>query len=286
MPITVVLWYNIFCFRYCNSHLQVLGFIPKKERKKKHDALDSVALNITVPSLALKASNGLDGLPPSPPCTRLPPLSLSDTQLLDPFAFYEEDVDRVESTTRKNSVLKRKPASRLLISQQGPRHDAELPSPTSEQLTSVTVACILPKSPHLPPPPPPPSPPQPAAPPVPPSPSQHTVHTSFIQQGPSQSLLCKPTPSPTGPSMVPGTLSSVNQQYRKTFITAPSHPPVGTRECPQSCTVAVRPTAFTAPPACLSRLQHLVQLCANRHREHGDLFPHLGINSFNVLPDS
>lgn len=25
--------------RYCNSHLQVLGFIPKKERKKKHDAL-------------------------------------------------------------------------------------------------------------------------------------------------------------------------------------------------------------------------------------------------------
>ncbi|TMS06551.1 NADH-ubiquinone oxidoreductase 75 kDa subunit, mitochondrial [Larimichthys crocea] len=83
--------------RYCNSHLQVLGFIPKKERKKKHDALEdmrsrahleSVALNITVPSLALKASNGLDELPPSPPCTRL--LPLPDGELLDPFAFYED----------------------------------------------------------------------------------------------------------------------------------------------------------------------------------------------------
>lgn len=251
----------------------MLGFIPKKERKKKHDALDSVALNITVPSLALKASNGLDGLPPSPPCTRLPPLALSETHLLDPFAFYEEDVDGLESTTRKNSVLKRKPASRLVISQQGPRHDADLPSPTSEQLTPVTVACPLPKLPHLPPPPPPP------VPPAPPPPSQHAVHTSFIQQGASQALLCKPTPAPTGASMVPATPPSTGQQYRKTFLAAPSHQPAGTRECPQSRTIAMRPTAFSAPPACLSRLQHLVQLCANRHKEHGDLFPHLGIKS-------
>lgn len=257
--------------RYCNSHLQVLGFIPKKERKKKHDTLDSVALNITVPSLALKASNGLDGLPPSPPCTRLPPLALSDTHLLDPFAFYEEDVDGVESTTRKNSVLKRKPASRLVLSQQGPRHDADLPSPTSEQLTPVTVTGTLPRSPHLPPP-------TPAAPPAPPPPNQHAGHASYIQQGASQALLFKPAPAPTGESLVPVTTSPAGQQYRKTFLTAPSHPPAGTQDCPQSRTIAMRPTAFTAPPACLSRLQHLVQLCANRHREHGDLFLHLGLD--------
>lgn len=248
----------------------MLGFIPKKERKKKHDTLDSVALNITVPSLALKASNGLDGLPPSPPCTRLPPLALSDTHLLDPFAFYEEDGDGVESTTRKNSVLKRKPASRLVLNQQGPRHDADLPSPTSEQLTPVTVTCTLPRSPHLP---------TPAAPPAPPPPTQHAGHASYIQQGASQALLFKPAPAPTGESLVPATTSPAGQQYRKTFLTAPSHPPAGTRECPQSYTIAMRPTAFIAPPACLSRLQHLVQLCANRHREHADLFLHLGINN-------
>lgn len=250
----------------------MLGFIPKKERKKKHDALDSVALNITVPSLALKTSNGLDGLPPSPLCTRLPPLALSATHLLDPFAFYEEDVDGVESTTCKNSAFKRKPASRLVLSQQGPRHDADLPSPKSEQLTPVTVTCTLPKSPHLTPPPPPPAAP-------PPPPTQHACQASYVHQGASQSLLCKPVSAPTGASLVPATPPSAGQQYQKTFLTAPSHPPAGTQEIPQSRTIAMRPTAFTAPPVCLSRLQHLVQLCADRHREHGDLFPHLGIDS-------
>ncbi|TSM68855.1 INO80 complex subunit D [Bagarius yarrelli] len=251
--------------RYCNSHLQVLGFIPKKERKKKHDALDSVALNITVPSLSLKASNGLDVLPPSPPCTRLPPLALSNTHLLDPFAFFEEDVDGVDGTTRKNSVPKRKPASRLVLNQQGPHHDADLPSPTSEQLTSVTVASSLPKSPHFPTPAPPPAP-------LPPS------HTSHIQQGASKTLLCKPALAATGASLVPTTPTSAVQQYRKTTLTPPSHPPTGPWECPQSHTIVMRPTAFIAPPACLSRLQHLVQLCADRHKEHGDIFPHLGLD--------
>lgn len=253
----------------------MLGFIPKKERKKKHDSLDSVALNITVPSLALKASNGLDVLPPSPPCTRLPPVALSDTHLLDPFAFYEDDVDGLESTARKNSVLKRKTASRLLLSQQGPRHDADLPSPTLEQLIPATLTCTLPKSPHLPPLPPPPPP----AVAPPPPPSQHAVHASYIQQGASQSLLCKPAPAPTGGSLLPATPPSAGQQYRKTILTAPSHPSAGAQECPQSRTIAMRTTAFTAPPACLSRLQHLVQLCADRHREQGDLFPHFGIDN-------
>ncbi|XP_077392212.1 INO80 complex subunit D-like [Festucalex cinctus] len=101
--------------RYCNSHLQVLGFIPKKERKKKHDALEemrsrahleSVALNITVPPLPL-ASNGINELPPSPPCTRL--LALPDGELLDPFTFYEDDTDGEEmGPPRKSNAIKKK----------------------------------------------------------------------------------------------------------------------------------------------------------------------------------
>lgn len=56
-----------------------MGVLPKKERKKRHDSLESLALNITVPSLALKTPNGLDHLPPSPPS------SLPSLLSLDPF---------------------------------------------------------------------------------------------------------------------------------------------------------------------------------------------------------
>uniref|UniRef100_A0A3B4CXM9 KANL2-like probable zinc-finger domain-containing protein n=1 Tax=Pygocentrus nattereri TaxID=42514 RepID=A0A3B4CXM9_PYGNA len=260
--------------RYCNSHLQVLGFIPKKERKKKHDALESVALNITVPSLTLKASNGLDGLPPSPTYTRLPPLTLPDTDLLDPFAFYEEDTDGVESALQKSAIVKRKLPSRLALSQQGPPHDTDLPAPTSEHFTPVTV----PPPPSLPPPPPPPPPPQPPG--LLPSP-QPAVLSPYIQQGAPQGLLCKPAPPQTGASLVLSAPSSAGQQSqplaRKVLLTASGHPSP-TEESPQRRPVAMRPPAFTVPPACLLRLQHLVQLCAQRHREHGDLFPHLGLD--------
>ncbi|KTF76192.1 hypothetical protein cypCar_00041991 [Cyprinus carpio] len=68
--------------KYCNSHLQVMGVLPKKERKKKQDTIESLALNITVPSLALKTHNGLELLPPSPPP------SLACLLPSDPFAFY------------------------------------------------------------------------------------------------------------------------------------------------------------------------------------------------------
>lgn len=85
----------------------MLGFIPKKERKKKQDGLEevrsrahveSVALNITVPSLALQNANGL---PVSPPCSHRTPMPLLDADLLDPFAFYEEDSDVEESPAQR-----------------------------------------------------------------------------------------------------------------------------------------------------------------------------------------
>ena len=133
----------------------MLGFIPKKERKKKHEALeemrgrshlDSVALNITVPSLALKASNGLDESPPSPPCSRL--LPLPDGEHLDPFAFYEEDMEAEEGIPRKGSSVRKKPQSRLVLSQRLPPppppppplpHDADHLQPRSEHFSPSSV---------------------------------------------------------------------------------------------------------------------------------------------------
>ncbi|KAK7153616.1 hypothetical protein R3I94_007111 [Phoxinus phoxinus] len=233
--------------RYCNSHLQVLGFIPKKERKKKHDALEevrsrahveSVALNITVPSLALRDSNGL--------APALTPMHLSDTDLLDPFAFYEDDTDGEESAAQKSFG---RPVIGLRVTTRDPEH-------------VITETCTLPPSPHLPQPPPPPPPAPPPPPPsarlVPPPP-----HTD--RPGAGQTL-----PPQTGPSVSSGV------QQRPVPAVSPRPPAAPDGPPPRS--VAMRPSAFTAPPVCLLRLQHLVQLYAHRQREHGDLFPHLGLD--------
>lgn len=90
-----------FLIRYCSSHLQVMGVLPKKERKKKQDTLDSLALNITVPSLALKASNDLDHLLPTSPSflTRLLPL--------DPYAFFKVDKVKKEGPNLGKKVTNR-----------------------------------------------------------------------------------------------------------------------------------------------------------------------------------
>ncbi|KAI4880672.1 hypothetical protein NFI96_013454 [Prochilodus magdalenae] len=87
--------------KYCSSHLQVMGVLPKKERKKKHDTLDSLALNITVPSLALKAPNGLDHLPASSPS------SLACLLPLDPYAYCKG-----ESLKKEGVSLGKKPSRR------------------------------------------------------------------------------------------------------------------------------------------------------------------------------
>eukprot|EP00064_Thunnus_orientalis_P001063 superscaffoldBa00000065_g1064 len=259
--------------RYCNSHLQVLGFIPKKERKKKHDALEdmrsrahleSVALNITVPSLALKASNGLDELPPSPPCTRL--LPLPDGELLDPFAFYEDDTDGEEvGTPRKSNAIKKKLQSRLVLNQKL-CHDTDLFQPPPEHFSPSPVPRVHPSSPlntHLPrqqsgllqPP-------------------QHSSVTSFIFPGQQQGLLCNPPPPQTVNFLPPGMPANAAPSPVQ-----PSGPSLS-RKMPFTAThlVVMRPAAFSPSASCLARLQHLVQLCAKRHREHGDLFPHLGLD--------
>uniref|UniRef100_A0A8C7IPQ4 INO80 complex subunit D n=1 Tax=Oncorhynchus kisutch TaxID=8019 RepID=A0A8C7IPQ4_ONCKI len=309
--------------RYCNSHLQVLGFIPKKERRKKHNALEemrstphleSVALNITVPSLALKASNGLDELPPSPPCIRL--LPLPDGELLDPFAFYEEDTDGEEGPPQKGSTVRKKLHSRLVLSQklQLPHHDNALLQPPPEHFSPSPLTCVhrsSPLHPHLPcqqqtgllQPSTIPSfvlPGQLQTGLLQPStiPSfvlpgqlqtglpQPSTMPSFVLPGQLQGLLCKLAPPqipaflPVGlpPNTAPSPLqSSCPPLGRKALFTA-THLPSSSWDSTQHHLVAMRPAAFSPPLACMARLQHLVQLCTQRHQEHGDLFHHLGLD--------
>ncbi|KAM9851315.1 INO80 complex subunit Da [Aulostomus maculatus] len=247
--------------RYCNSHLQVLGFIPKKERKKKHDALEemrsraqleSVALNITVPSLTLKASNGLDELPPSPPCTRL--LPLPDGELLDPFAFYEEDTDGEEmGPPRKSNAIKKKLQSRLVLNQKL-CHDTDLFQSPPEHFSPSPVPCIHPSSPlntHLP-----------------------RQQSGLLQPPQQQGLLCNPPPPQTVNFLPPGMPANATPSPVQ-----PSGPSLS-RKTPFTAAhlVVMRPAAFSPSASCLARLQHLVQLCVKRHREHDDLFPHLGLD--------
>ncbi|XP_004557844.3 INO80 complex subunit Da [Maylandia zebra] len=275
--------------RYCNSHLQVLGFIPKKERKKKHDALEemrsraahleSVALNITVPSLALKAPNGLDELPPSPPLTRL--LPLPDGEGLDPFAFYEDDTDGEEvGTPRKSNAIKKKIQSRLVLNQKL-CHDTDLFQTPPEHFSPSPVPRIYPSSPlnsHLP-----------RQQPGLLQKLQHSNTTSFIIPGQQQGLLCNPPPPQTVNFLPPGlpvnaapspVQHSGPSLSRKMPLTA-THLPAACKDSGsnnQRHVVVMRPTAFSPSASRLARLQHLVQLCAKRQQEHGDLFPHLGLD--------
>ncbi|KAJ8338528.1 hypothetical protein SKAU_G00374940 [Synaphobranchus kaupii] len=275
--------------RYCNSHLQVLGFIPKKERKKKHDALEemrsrphleSVALNITVPSLALKMPNGLDERPLSPPHAGL--LALSEVDLLDPFAFQENEADGEEGAARKGSAVRKKLQSRLVLNQRlrlrepdlllkaPPEHFSPPPVPSQRPPASPTRA-----HPHLPPQ-------QPALLPQAQRPYLPPACLPGLQQG----LICKPAPPQTGvppppPGLPPSAAHSPAQSAGPSLSrkAPPLAPPnaAGAWDGPQRA-VTMRAAGFAPPPACLARLQRLVQLCSQRQQQHGDLFPHLGLD--------
>ncbi|KAG5283489.1 hypothetical protein AALO_G00042620 [Alosa alosa] len=245
--------------RYCNSHLQ--------------------------------ASNGLDelppSLPPSLPCSRL--LPLPDGEHLDPFAFYEEDTGPEEGTPRKGSSVRKKPQSRLVLSQRLPPPPPPPPLPRDTDL-------LKPRSEHFSPSAARPGP-HPSSPLCAQLPLQHSgllrlpKHSGslppYSRQGSQQGLLCKPAPPHTGPPLPPGLApggaapgpgqSSGSSLSRKGLLTAT---PLlsGTLDSVQRHLVAMRPASFSPPPACLQRLKHLVQLCSNRQEEHGDLFPHLGLD--------
>ncbi|MGH0163009.1 UNVERIFIED_CONTAM: hypothetical protein FKN15_044151 [Acipenser sinensis] len=299
--------------RYCNSHLQVLGFIPKKERKKKNDPmeeirsrphLESVALNITVPSLALKTPNGLDGPALSSPRSRLP-VPFPAAELLDPFAFHEDDTDGDEAAPRKGSAVRKKLQSKLALNQRlrlqettaeilkiQPEHFSPPPAPCPTQLQQQHHHHHQQQPHHHHHSPPHPhhhhqqQPPQP----------QHSFHLSPLPTSPSclpglqLGLICKPPPPQTSSlsaqALSPGIAPTIEQQaghspskkpLADVFLPPSLLPPAPTAvmDSPKPQVVILKPTNFTPPPACLSRLQRLVKLCTQRQQQDGDLFPHL-----------
>ncbi|KAM4697636.1 INO80 complex subunit D isoform 2-T2 [Rhinophrynus dorsalis] len=251
--------------RYCNSHLQVLGFIPKKERKKKNDALEevktrhqmeTVAFSLTVPSMAMKMPNGLDGMTLSPPGARLP-LHYLETDLEDPFTFEEE-----EEELKKGTSVKKKLQSKLAQNRQRQK-DTEILKVPQEHF-----------SPHS-------------------APSQlqpltlqeqntllHPVPTLLKPTGLPQNLVCKsPEPQNTslpvqGASPVTHTLAQMRHLSNKKPL--PVSPPAP--EPPRTDRIQVAATALPAYSSCLNRLQRLVKLCKRKQQLDTDLFPHLGLD--------
>ncbi|MBN3288889.1 IN80D protein, partial [Polyodon spathula] len=292
--------------RYCNSHLQVLGFIPKKERKKKNDPmeeirsrphLESVALNIMVPSLALKTPNGLDGPALSSPRSRLL-VPFPEVELLDPFAFHEDDTDGDEAAPRKGSAVRKKLQSKLVLNQRlrlqettaeilkiQPEHFSPSPAPCPPRLQHQHHHHSPPNPHHH----------HQQQPPQP----QHSFHLSPLPNPPSclpglpLGLICKPplsqTSSLSAQELTPGTSPTIAQQAGRSpskkpladvFLPPTLLPPTPTAimDSPKPKAVILKPTNFTPPPACLSRLQRLVKLCTQRQQQDGDLFPHLGLD--------
>ncbi|XP_067892210.1 INO80 complex subunit D-like isoform X2 [Heterodontus francisci] len=275
--------------RYCNSHLQVLGLVPKKERKKKNEQLEEVrprlhpdatmAVSLAVPSLALKAANGLDGPTRSPQRPRLT-LQYLEHELDDPFAFPDDD----DCVLRKGTV-KRKLQTKLAQNRQQQRL---LREPEIFRLQSEHFI------PH-----PAPSRPQYAGTPPLSSPPRPT--------GLSQGLLCKPPPPPPPTPSLPQVaahgivtttpaLHSPNGKHHRSASplqqTPPPPPPQPAPALPPPVPVAKdspRPDvvvlkASNSTPvckqhsACVNRLQRLAKLCAEKQLLHRDLFPHLGLD--------
>ncbi|XP_029462181.1 INO80 complex subunit D isoform X1 [Rhinatrema bivittatum] len=254
--------------RYCNSHLQVLGFIPKKERKKKNDPLeevkarhqmDAMAFSLTVPTLALKVPNGLDGLSLSPPGARLP-LHYLEADLEDPFAFNEE-----EEELRKGVTVRKKLQSKLAQNRQRQReteilkvrqeHFSPPPAPLHLQQPSLQQQSYLPP-----------------------------LTTSLKPIGQPQGLVCK-SPQPQNTSLpvqgavpVTRTIAQAKQLTgkRPLPILPPARVPVP--DPPRTGQVHMKAMAFSPHSTCMSRLQRLVKLCTRKQQLDTDLFPHLGLD--------
>eukprot|EP00062_Callorhinchus_milii_P014672 gi/632964108/ref/XP_007898239.1/ PREDICTED: INO80 complex subunit D [Callorhinchus milii] len=266
--------------RYCNSHLQVLGLVPKKERKKKNEQLDEVrhrphldaamAVSLAVPSLALKTANGLDVPTLSPQRPRLP-LQYLEQELDDPFAFPDDD----ECALKKGTV-KRKLQTKLAQNRQQRLREPEIFKLRPEHFNPHPVApqLVYSRTPPLS------SPPKPT--------------------GLPQGLLCKASQPPT-PSQSQGTAHctiptapAVHSPNRKPHqSTSPPHlpppapppapaPPAAASTSPRADVVILKASNSTPVcrphVACVSRLQRLAKLCAEKQLLHRDLFPHLGLD--------
>lgn len=215
--------------------------------------METVAFSLTVPSLALKMPNGLDGMTLSPPGARLP-LHYLETDLDDSFTVEEE-----EEELRKGASIKKKLQSKLAQNRQRQKeseilkvqeHFSPHPAPSQLQPLSLQEQQML----------------------------VQPVPTSLKSTGLTPSLTCtSPQPQNTslpvqGTSPVMHTLAQTRILSNKRPLSAP---PLST-DPPRSDKIQVTATALPTYSSCVSRLQRLMKLCTQKRQLETDLFPHLG----------
>ncbi|XP_051986784.1 INO80 complex subunit D-B [Xyrauchen texanus] len=241
--------------KYCNSHLQVMGVLPKKDRKKKQDAIESLALNITVPSLALKAHNGLEHLPPSPPS------SLAYLLPSDPFSFCREDI----FLKPRGTLLKKPQESQTLNHKQKQQdHSVDL-----APLSSTPVRSCLPT-------------PQTGrttqTPLLPSSPCTPTLQTSKLQSDSlfktstplqaSHKGLAEPTPTDHKTNL------KLNHAFDKNLVPAASGM-LGSHDDKHKHLIKMHSFAMQQKSPCLGQFHRLMD---HHKRRYKDLNPHLGLD--------
>ncbi|XP_076848757.1 INO80 complex subunit D-B [Brachyhypopomus gauderio] len=230
--------------RFCSSHLQVMGVLPKKERKKKHDALESLAFNITVPSLALNPS-GLERLTPSSPA------ALACLLPLGSYAFCKG------VKARKEEGILEKRTSRPVV------------NPKQKPKDHTTVAVISPVSPS----------PRHINPPALQTGAPGQVSTGPtsspppVSQPPRSSLLCTSAPAQT----IRHTLARpVIDSLKPAIQTEPILARRSLPNIPRCGRPVLDPSGPVQQPA--RRLVQLQRLMEQQRRQHEDLSPSLGLD--------
>ncbi|XP_051567659.1 INO80 complex subunit D-B-like [Myxocyprinus asiaticus] len=241
--------------KYCNSHLQVMGVLPKKERKKKQDTIESLALKITVPSLALKTHNGLDHLSP------FPPPSLACLLPSDPFAFCRE-----EKMLKASDTFLKKPQENQTLNHKQKQQDHSV-DPAS--LSSTPIHSCLP----------PPQTRRTTQTPLGPSSSCTPIlQTSKLQSGSlfktssplqaSHQGSAEPTPTDHKMNL------NLNHAFDKTVVPAASGMPSSCEDMHRNV-IKMHSVAMQKQAPCLRQFYRLMD---QHKRRYQDLNPHLGLD--------
>lgn len=219
--------------------------------------MDAMAFSLTVPTLALKMPNGLDGMSLSPPGARVP-LHYLETELEDPFAFNEEDDD-----LKKGATVRKKLQSKLAQNRQRQR-ETEILKVRQEHFS------------------PPPAPSQQQPPQQHPHPSPSPTSLKPPAPPPPQGFVCKSPPPPNtslplqGVAPTTHTIAQARQSSHKRPLPLLPSGRAPAADPPSTDRVLMKATAFSPHFSCISRLQRLVRLCTQKHQLDTDLFPHLG----------
>lgn len=237
-----------------------MGVLPKKERKKKQDTIESLALKITVPSLALKTHNGLELLPPSPPP------SLACLLPSDPFAFC-----RGEKMLKSSGTFLKKPQENQALNHKQKQQDHSVPAFPNHLRTSA-LSSTLPHSC------------------LPPLQTGRTTQTPIVPSSPNAATLQTPAVR-SGPLFK--TSSTLPDSHQGSIDTAPTDnkikldlnhafdkkvAPAVSRMAPSrddihGQLIKVRSVAMRQQAPCLQKFNRLMDQHKGRYQ---DLNPHLG----------